>query len=111
MSLPVALGLVPRPRTNSASKNPSMDNKFGTPKKLGDKLAARHTIDKKKHRPQEVIDKNVELQQTIDKKPDEQKMSKPSGPQKMIDNKYGLTLSKMEMYYLQDSKKRSSRRK
>ena len=112
MSLPVALGLVPRPRANSGVKKPTIDHKLGTQKQntIDDKLVPEQLIDKKE-RSLKMTDKNLKPQQTIDKKPEQTNMTKNSEPQQIIENKYGLTLSKMEMYYVQDNRKRQSKRK
>jgi hypothetical protein len=83
MSLPVALGLVPRPRTYSGAKKPTVDSK----------IRNQNTTD----------GKQMSVQSKI--------MKTTTGPQKIFENKFGLTLSKMEMYYVQDSRKRSSKRK
>jgi len=83
MSLPVALGLVPRLRPYSGAKKPTIESKTGN----------QNTTDGKQMSVQSKMIKTT------------------TGPQIFFENKFGLTLSKMEMYYIQDSRKRSSKRK
>ena len=90
-------------------KKPTIDNKLGIKKQntIDDKLVPEQLIDKQER----MTDKNIKPQQTIDKKPEQTNMTKNSEPQQIIENKYGLTLSKMEMYYVQENRKRQSKRK